>query len=81
MKEEIKAAPEADVAVEAAEKVEEVAVEAAPEADVAPAKTMTAQEALNAAAELAAKLPAHAGKSAAEHGREIANKIRDLIKP
>jgi hypothetical protein len=38
------------------------------------------KETLNEAAELAATLPAHAGKSAAEHGQEIARKIRDLIK-
>lgn len=40
----------------------------------------SAQEALNMAAEVAACLPAHAGKSAKQHGTDIARRIRDLLK-
>lgn len=39
-----------------------------------------AQSALNMAADLAAKLPTFAGKSAAQHGTDISHKIRDMIK-
>lgn len=39
-----------------------------------------AKRMLNEAAELAARHPSYAGKSAREHGMDIARRIRDLLK-
>lgn len=40
----------------------------------------SADDAISAAAEIALKLPAHAGKSAKQHAADIAGAIRDLKK-
>jgi len=44
------------------------------------AAKVSARETLNLASDLAARHPAHSGKSAAQHGTDIANRIRDLNK-
>lgn len=43
-------------------------------------KSKSVEDVINEAADLAARLPAHAGKSAAQHGTDIARAIRDMLK-